>query len=544
MNIVELLRDQARQRPTAAALVDTCRGRDRVTTFAELERRSAQAARLLWDHGLRPGDAALIFYPMSAELYVALLALLRLGLAAMFLDPGTGRDHIERCCALQRPRALIAGVKAYLLCLLSPALCRVPVKFVIGGPLPGLRRWAVHERLEPYPDVLTCGPQTPALLTFTSGSTGQPKGALRSHGFLQVQHQAFAKCLDLRAGEIDLTTLPIVLLANLASGLTSVIPNADLRYPGAVCPGPILDQVERHGVTRSVASPAFFERLAQVAATGRPCPRLERLFAGGAAVFPRNLEQMQQLAPHAEVVAVYGSTEAEPIAHIGRRELSSGDVAAMQSGKGLLAGPPVPDIELRILRDQWGTPLGRLGPAQFAALTRGPDQPGEIVVTGAHVLKGYLQGRGEDETKFRVDGVTWHRTGDAGYVDMAGRLWLLGRCAARLHDARGELYPFAVEAVVTQDPRIRRAALVAHRGRRVLAVEFAGPVGPAPEELRRQLAWANIDVVQVLHRIPVDRRHNSKIDYPALRRLLGRTSDPPQIFSYFSRFPLRSPPIL
>jgi acyl-CoA synthetase (AMP-forming)/AMP-acid ligase II len=464
----------------------------------------------------------LIFYPMSAELYAALLALFRLGLVAMFLDPGAGREHIERCCTLNPPRALIAGTRAQFLCLMSRALGRIPRKFVIGWPLPGLRRWSAHEHLEPHADILDCGPDTPALLTFTSGSTGRPKGALRTHGFLLRQHEILARSFRLQPEAVDLTTLPIVLLANLASGLTSVIPDADLRYPGAVRPGPILDQVERHGVTRSVASPAFFECLAR-GAGGRTLPRFEQVYTGGAAVFPRTLEEIHSLAPGADVVAVYGSTEAEPIAHVSRNDITAADVGAMLSGRGLLAGAPINEIELRVVPDRWGTPLGLYSAEQFRALCLESDRPGEIVVTGEHVLKGYLQGRGDEETKFRVGGATWHRTGDAGYLDAQGRLWLLGRCAARIQDGRGELYPFAVEAAVYHDTGVRRAALAAHGGRRVLAVECLDASHAAdPQRLRQEVAWAGIDEVRVFRHIPVDKRHNAKIDYPALRRMLER----------------------
>src|SRR6185503_8477337 len=92
---------------------------------------------------------------------------------------------------------------------------------------------------------------------------------------------------------------------------------------------------------------------------------------------------------------------------------------------------------------------------------------GEIVVSGAHVLSGYLQGRGDEETKFRVDDAIWHRTGDAGWLDAQGRLWLLGRCAARIADERGTLWPFAVECAAQQNAAIRRAALVSDEGQRL-----------------------------------------------------------------------------
>src|SRR5687767_4934518 len=110
MNLAHVLRSQALARPAAPAIIE----RGRVTSFAELEARSRRVARLLTEAGLRPGDAVLVFYPMSAELYVCLLALFRLRLVAMFLDPSAGREHIDRCCLLHAPKAFVGGPKAHL----------------------------------------------------------------------------------------------------------------------------------------------------------------------------------------------------------------------------------------------------------------------------------------------------------------------------------------------------------------------------------------------------------------------------------------------
>jgi acyl-CoA synthetase (AMP-forming)/AMP-acid ligase II len=522
MNIAEILRSHAHTRPEAAAIIDTRCRRRRVTSFAQLDQAAARTAGLLWQQGLRPSDAVLVFHPMSAELYIALSAIFRLRLIAMFLDPSAGRDHIEGCCALHAPKALIASTKAHLLRLWCPALRRIPIRFVIGLPVPGAIRWTRLQRTPPHEEILDCPPETPALLTFTSGSTGQPKAAVRTHGFLLAQHRVLEESLQLKTGEVDLTTLPIVLLANLASGVSSLVPNADLRYPGAIASAPVIAQIQMHQPVSSTASPAFFDCLARHCAEHRlTLPSFTKLFSGGAPVFPRLLDQVQTMAPHADVVAVYGSTEAEPIAHVGRRDLQPEERQAMLNGRGLLTGAPVQTIRLRILRDQWGSPVGPYTEAEFAAACCRAGQPGEIVVSGEHVLSGYLHGQGDEETKFKVEGVTWHRTGDAGYLDERGRLWLLGRCAARIHDGRGDLYPFAAETAVYQHPGIRRAAMVAHGGRRILAVEFydhptASDLGP----IQRDLAWTQVDEVRVCRHIPVDKRHNAKIDYPALHRLL------------------------
>ena len=132
MNIAEILYRHASERPDAIAILDPHRGATRATTFAELDVASARAASLLAEHGLKPGDAVLVFHPMSAELYVALMAMFRMRLVAMFVDPSAGQQHIERCCRLVPPQALVASAKAHLLRLRSRAIRAIPTKISIG----------------------------------------------------------------------------------------------------------------------------------------------------------------------------------------------------------------------------------------------------------------------------------------------------------------------------------------------------------------------------------------------------------------------------
>jgi acyl-CoA synthetase (AMP-forming)/AMP-acid ligase II len=219
------------------------------------------------------------------------------------------------------------------------------------------------------------------------------------------------------------------------------------------------------------------------------------------------------------VVAVYGSTEAEPMAEIPLSSITENDFVAMARGHGLLAGKPVASLRLRILRNQWGTPVAPLTAEQFQTLCLGTDQVGEIVVSGEHVLPGYLNGLGDPENKFRVDGAVWHRTGDLGKLDQQGRLWLLGRASALIEDARGVVYPFAVECAARQVPGLRRAAILALDGKRILALEADSTVSAV--DVQAQISWANVDAVKIMRVMPVDKRHNAKIDYVTLRRILA-----------------------
>ena len=522
MNLVEILAQQTLARPEAPAIIEAGHG---ITTFAELERRSRQIASLLRKSDIRSGDTILIFQPMSSELYAVLLAIFQLGAVAMFLDPSAGREHIERCCHLRAPDALIASQKAHLLRFVSKSLRKIRRKFVVGRWIPGTLSLlqAKEEPVLKYCE--PCKEETPALLTFTSGSTGQPKATVRTHGFLLAQHRVLKRQIELSEGEVDLTTLPIFLLANLASGVTSVIPNADLRMPGSVDPKPIFSQITRHNITRCTAAPAFFERLlASNKKELSALSSLNKIYTGGGPVFPRLLQQLCAAAPQAKVEAVYGSTEAEPIAHLDARSLQNTDLTNIRQGKGLLAGHPVSEIRLRIVRDQWGIPLSPINSNEFNQLQLPAGQIGEIVVTGDHVLKTYLNGHGNTETKFMVDNEIWHRTGDAGKLDAEGRLWLLGRCAAKVQDSRGELYPFSVECVAMERVNIVRAAFVAYDEKRLLAVETKHRLDESTKRgLFEDLSWAKLDSIQSINHIPLDKRHNSKIDYPALLRILHRT---------------------
>ncbi|MDQ3624414.1 MAG: AMP-binding protein, partial [Verrucomicrobiota bacterium] len=504
------------------AIIDESGGAHVRMTFGEIELAAACVAARLRESGLRPGDSVLVLQPMSADLYIALCAILRLRLVAIFLDPSAGLRHIAACCAVHPPKAFIGSAKAHWLRLLSPALRRIPLKFCTGSPVFGARSLACNGRSTAQCEIEPCAAGTPAIIRFTSGSTGAPKAAVRTHGFLLAQQRVLQRSITLTRGEVDLTTLPMFGLANLAAGVTTVIPSIDLRRPGAIDARLVVEQIQRRGVTRTAGSPAFFEQLATFCErTNRKLEKLEKIYTGGAPVFPGLLRRLQILAPRADVVAVYGSTEAEPIAQVAFRGLLRSDLESTARGGGLVAGRPVEEIQARILRDEWGRPIGPFSRSSFDAQSLPPGEIGEIVVSGSHVLDGYLAGRGDAEIKFRVDGGVWHRTGDAGCFDREGRLWLAGRCAAKVVDSHGVLYPLAAEGAAREFPFVRHCALAGLNGCRVLAVEFAGrATSEHVNQLREALAWAQLSEIRTLP-IPVDRRHNAKIDYGELRKRLA-----------------------
>ncbi|MBX3741635.1 MAG: AMP-binding protein [Akkermansiaceae bacterium] len=518
MNLVALLAERAAEHPDRPALVDSANGVDRIVTYRELMERVAGGASFLKRSGLKRGDTVLLLHPVSIELYEFLLAAFHLGVRAMLADPSGGRAFISLCCQRVRLAAFFGSWKAQAFGMVIPEIRKCPMRFRTGAWFPRTMKW----RTDATPHELVDVPEDePALITFTSGSTGVPKAAVRTHGFLLAQHRALSRSLDFRDGEVDLITLPVFVLANLASGLTSVLAATNLAKPGSPDTAAVLSQCARHAVTRCAASPAFFEAFLR---SPDGLPPLRRIYTGGAPVFPDLLRRLRKALPDAEIHSVFGSTEAEPIAHHHPDEEAA---ALTKEGAGLCSGVPVAEISLRVIRDHWGTPLGPMDAVAFDGLEQTQGQAGEIVVSGDHVLPGYLGGLGDRETKVHVDGTIWHRTGDAGWLDAQGRVWLLGRCAEKLpaFPSSGGLpadafrYPFAIECALRESfPGIRMATLE-WKGERLLVV---GKILSAEEHAAISEMATSFGMQRIVNlpELPLDRRHNAKIDYPALRKLL------------------------
>jgi acyl-CoA synthetase (AMP-forming)/AMP-acid ligase II len=468
--------------------------------------------------GLRENQTILVFQPVSIELYEILLAAFHSGIRVMLADPSAGRKFISLCCQRAMPDAFFGPWKAHALRLAIPELRKVKVAIRSDAWFPGTKPWKNCGESCPLAEV---SDTHPALITFTSGSTGIPKAAVRTHGFLLAQHRALSESMDFKTGETDLITLPVFVLANLASGMTSVLANTNLGKPGSPDRAAIRRQCETFKVTRCAASPAFFEAFAD------DLPAFTKIFTGGAPVFPDLLQRLQNSLPKAHIHSVYGSTEAEPIAHLPAPEYDQDLREITRLGGGLCTGKTAPGIRLKIIPNHSGKPLSSLSDSAFENLLLEPGHAGEIIVSGPHVLPGYLDGLGDEETKIHVGETIWHRTGDAGWIDSETRIWLLGRASEMLAPfaspkmlpAEALRYPFAIECALRESfPGIRTAALD-FNGTRTLVIGADIPSG----EIDRAAQLLGIASVVRIPKIPLDRRHNAKIDYPALRGILNKS---------------------
>ncbi len=510
MNLAELLEENAILRSDQTALIDGRAGRERKTSFRSLHRLAAASAERLSMSGIGRGSRVIVLVPMRTELYATLIALWRLGAVAVFLDPSAGRNLIADCCEQTEPQALIGIQKARLLVWTQSPLRAIRKRFYWGSQL---SRAAEPQGNEGIRDLL---PEEPAILSFTSGSTREPKCAIRSHQVLLAQFEALRNSIDLIPGECDLATMPVIALANLAGGLTTLIPDVDLRSPGRIKPTPLFRQIQRWHPTRCGASPAFLLAICEEArrkSVELPC--FEKIYTGGAPVFPRSLREFSRTFGNASINVLYGSTEAEPISHVSLQDISENDLERMRSGHGLLVGRISRETDLRILPDRWGQPYEETSRKAFDGLALPPNAVGEIVVSGTHVVPGYLNGRGDAENKIKVGNRIWHRTGDAGRLDENGQLWLLGRCSEKMKMEGKTVYPFSIECAVVETLDVRLAGCLPTQGGYLVAVpatgrdlgriDFSGGI-PNPQK-----------VVQ-LKNFPVDKRHNAKIDYRGLRK--------------------------
>lgn len=507
VNITSRLEERARRHPERLAIAD----RTTRVTFAELYDRVARAAGALRALGVAPGDRVLVFVPMSTELYAVLLGVLHAGAAAVFIDAWADRTRLAAAVRAATPRAFIGTRKAHLLRLVSAPIRRIPIAVtpqrLLTSEAPPLPLTAVER-------------DTPALVTFTTGSTGAPKAAARSHGFLVAQHEALAAHLGLAETDVDMPTLPVFVLNNLASGVPSIIPDADPRRPADIDPRRVFGQMLREGVTTSSGSPAFYERLAAwCEASDRQLP-LRAVFTGGAPVLPPLAARLRDVVKGTAHV-VYGSTEAEPIAGITAGDL----VDASADGEGVCVGLPVPHVRMKLVRPTDG-PI-ELGVDGWASWGVGDREAGEIVVTGEHVLPAYVgDPAAERQAKIRDGSTVWHRTGDAARLDARGRIWLLGRVRERYGRDGTTWWPLPAEVRALRVPGVAHAAYVGMSRpggptRAVLCVEADPADGDRiASAVRTAVAPWPVDDVQVVRRIPRDPRHASKTDLEAVRAML------------------------
>jgi len=553
-NIAERLRDTARAVPSQAAIIlPPRRGRDeRRITFAELDREADRIAAGLVATGVRPGHRIVLMVRPGIEFIALTFGLFRSGATAVLIDPGMGLKRVMGCLAEVEPDGFVAipivhGVRRLRKKLFPNARLNVCVgrnwfgdaisyeeliRRAGGVSPPGPRAVSRSRTSDATQRTLPIVAATDhAAIIFTSGGTGPPKGVVYEHGMFTAQVELLREHFQIAPGEIDLPGFPLFALFNAAMQVTTVVPDIDPTRPAKVDPRKILDPIRRYNVTQAFGSPALWNRVGRACeASGETLPHLKRALSAGAPVPVHVLRRMTSALtePGAEVFTPYGATEALPVASIGASEVLGETAERSRRGEGTCVGHPFRGVDVKII-DITDGPIAAIADAMELP-TR---SIGEIIVRSPSATREYFRRPGETALAKIADGDGfWHRMGDVGYLDEAGRLWFCGRKAHVVETADRRMFSVCCEAIFNELPGIYRSALVGvgPRGQQrpviILEPEGRGFRAPFTEELR-EIARSSplterIDTFMYRRSFPVDVRHNIKIDRERLARWAAR----------------------
>ncbi|ORB30304.1 non-ribosomal peptide synthase/polyketide synthase [Mycolicibacterium parafortuitum] len=452
-------------------------------TFAELDRRAAGLARRLADSGVGRGDVVGLGMTRSADLVAGLWAVVMAGAAYLPLDLSYPRARLEYMLAHARPRAVLVDRHG---------------RDVLTGGLPATTSVVDTDESDSTDPGLTpvaVSPLDAVSVLFTSGSTGEPKAVVGTHGALSNRlawavrdWPAPTRLAKSSLSFIDGTTQ---MLAGLAAGAATVLAGDDAVRDG----GRLAALTAGHRVTQLVAVPS----LAAALADEHPgqLGTLRRWIVSGEALTPGHLAALRTACPDAEVVNSYGSSEV------------TGDVlAGAQQQTPVTLGHPVPGAAIRILGDHLADlPDGVIG---------------EIYVGGAQLARGYLDRPGQTATRFvaTADGRRMYRTGDLGARMPDGQVVFAGRCDDQLKVNGYRIEPGEIEAVLRARPGVSEACVIAHGAALVAFVVTDGTdpddlMSALAAELPRHLVPRTLVTVDAIPLLP-----NGKRDTTVLRFLL------------------------
>jgi acyl-coenzyme A synthetase/AMP-(fatty) acid ligase/pimeloyl-ACP methyl ester carboxylesterase len=537
---IEVTTDQVPRRPlwwhlddrradTAIAFHDGASGRS--VTFAELAQMVDRIAGNLIRRGVEPGDRVAVLVPPSVELMALVYGCWRIGAVTVIADRGLGLRGLSRAIGGARPAHLVGPRSA----LTAAAVLRWA---------PRAKRWLIDELTARTDvpldgDALGDGPEAeaPAAVLFTSGATGPAKGVRYTHGRLEAQRDALNRSYDITAEDRLVAAFAPFALFGPALGITSAIPDVDVTSPGKLTASALNQACAAVHATMVFASPAALANVIATAVSPRDLEALAKVrivMSAGAPVPVATLRSMRELVPAATLHTPYGMTESLPVADV--------DLVVLEEvgcGRGVCVGAAVPGGEVMIV------PLGFDAAEAVVELPCGVT--GEVLVRSPWMSAGYDRAWTVQRAARPVDsaGRIWHRSGDVGHVDAQARLWIEGRSVHVIHAVHGPVTPVPVEVRVEQVPGVRRVAAVGVGPRGVqelvVVVETEDSVGarrspmpgvatpriglasvPFSEQVRAAVAPLPVAAVCLTSALPVDIRHNAKIDRAAVAEQMER----------------------
>jgi acyl-CoA synthetase (AMP-forming)/AMP-acid ligase II len=518
-NAVNLLLKQFERNPNRLALYVPLMDRnlcvdEESATFDELQQRviSFQTG---WKHWhLKPGDRVILHFKPSIDFYAMTISLLASGMVPVFLDTGMSRRKLVAAILDARPRLIVSTRRFLRFFWLIPALWRTR-RFAIDGIGVGINsvtalkpRVGADHRLE----IHEVEPEHEGLIAFTAGSGGHPKGVKRTHASLCAEHQVFRTLLADRESDMEMSCFPVWVLHNLCCGKSTVIPKVDMGRPSQFNAGTVLEQIVRYNINRISGPPSFLHALAHaIRKSGQTLDRVESIVSSRAEVFSHTLERIREAFPSARLQIVYGTLEAEPISAIDGTELLNEG----KQGWGYLVGYPVAGLQVRVAKIT-GSAVTEQDVSESGCQ---PEEPGEVLVSGPHVARSYISPvQDSSAIILQSNGTVWHRTGDSGYFDHQGRLWLTGQVRDLLRSGDHWVHPLPLEKKLDNLKGINRSALVQVNSRVILVLQVNKPWEDLQIPVEHIFASFPIAPVALcfVDQMPVDEKYNAKIDRPLL----------------------------
>lgn len=515
-NVFSFISEQAQTHPEKAIFKWKELESIKSLSYKEFEIDAAALANGLSEIGILPEDRVIVFLPVSVTMYKVLASLQYLGATPVFFDNWTRKLHLQTAIQQIQPKAMISFTQAFAFFANSPLLDQVLLK--------------IEDTQLPFSDkkieMAKVDQEQSALITFTTGSSGLPKAANRSHRFLAAQHYALSRYIHYSEDDIDLTSFPIFSLNAIASGVTSIIPAIDIGTPKEDDGKTLYNQISEFNVTNLTLSPALLNNLSKFCKNEQKIiSSLKSIITGGAPISFDELNSCSEIAPNSNIQVLYGSTEVEPISHISLTDLKPYATQLKHSQEGILVGKIDQELEYKVIHISQ-SPISNIQEVL-------PNDVGELIVSGEHVCSSYYNNPEAFQKTKVVDAEKriWHRTGDLVRIDPNQNVWLLGRVHNVIH-RRGEyLFPIPIETELKKLEFIKHVAYIGiwdqTLGEKALVV-----IEPIKFEESNIKDWKEIiaailiqnnfinDQVVFVKDIPMDPRHHSKVEYNLLRTQL------------------------
>jgi len=424
----------------AAPDAPVCRFGGNPTSYRELDEQSGRLAAGLQAAGLAPGQVVAVQLPNLPQFLIAYFGALKAGLVVLPLNPLLMAPELEYHLSDSAAALLIGSEGMHAEAVKACETTGVPLYLVSMGPGPlpdGTRPFSELFGATPLdePAGVPRAPDDTAVLVYTSGTTGRPKGAELTHFQLYMNSTIAGGLFGVRSDDVVLAVLPFFHVF----GLSSVI-NVFVRFGGCLSilprfhPAAMLDAIEADRCTVIGGVPTMLHALAQLDIAGRDLSALRVAVSGGASLaedIMRTFEEKFGI----EVLEGYGMTETASSCSFNR----PGDRKVLSIGK------PLWGVRMRVA-DSAGLPL-----------PPGREHVGEILIRGHNVMKGYL-GRPEATAETLRDG--WLHSGDLGYMDEDGFYFIVDRAKDLVIRGGYNVYPREIEEVLYAHPAIGEAAVI------------------------------------------------------------------------------------